>query len=89
MLPLYGVCVEKYLIEKLLGKQKEYEFTLNLIEAIRSLGINLIADGVDDIQFYQCIIQVGFQYASGMYYGKVLNTSDLLEDNSKVNLLYE
>ena len=64
-LPIYGVRIGRWLLKRLEGSRREYEYADGIIHAFLAISIEVIADGIDDSVMREHARQIGIQSGRG------------------------
>ena len=76
-LPISEVKVDRAFISELLHDAEKQRIMKGVIEAAQSLGLRLIAEGVETAEEVRCITALGGRIAQGFYYSRAIPFEDL------------
>ncbi len=77
--PFKTIKLDLKLVKKTADEDKIKKILNNIVNLAVSLGIEVIAEGIETIAEFEEIKKMGCQYVQGFYYSKPLNEVDLLE----------
>jgi diguanylate cyclase (GGDEF)-like protein len=78
MLPINSLKIDKSFIENLMLEQKNYQLLKSIILMGKELNMHVIAEGIEDINRYNRLLEMGCEFGQGYYFSKPLKVSDLL-----------
>ena len=76
-LPINTLKIDKSFIDTVLSDSATRVITESIVEMVKSLGFESIAEGVEDEQQYKYLHAIGCDVIQGFYLGKPLPSSDM------------
>jgi diguanylate cyclase (GGDEF)-like protein len=78
-LPIDIVKIDKSFVEEIATNQQSREFFEAMVKLIQTLGMRSIAEGVEEEEQYELILQAGCNGAQGFFFSRPLDASPLHE----------
>lgn len=78
-MPIKTLKVDKSFVDEICSKHKDYQITGSIIDMVRNLGIKTVVEGVESIEQYNILSDLGCDYIQGFLMSKPLSASDAME----------
>ncbi|MCM1524870.1 MAG: EAL domain-containing protein [Ruminococcus sp.] len=78
-MPIKTLKVDKSFVDEICSKNKDYQITGSIIDMVRNLGIKTVVEGVESIEQYNILRDLGCDYIQGFLMSKPLSATDAME----------
>jgi len=78
-LPIDKIKIDKSLIVDLLDNKDSFDMANIIIAVSKSMGVDIIAEGIETQQQADTLYQIGCRYAQGYYYGKPMSSEEIIK----------
>jgi EAL domain-containing protein (putative c-di-GMP-specific phosphodiesterase class I) len=78
-LPLTEIKIDKSFVQSMTGHRKEAAIVRAVIDFGRELGLRVVAEGVEDSQTREALLDAGCRVAQGWYYAKPMPADEFTE----------
>lgn len=77
--PLHRLKIDRSFITSLLHEDATEAVIRSMIDLSRSMGINVVAEGIEELAQHQCLQDMGCHYGQGYFYAKPMPEMQLIE----------
>jgi diguanylate cyclase (GGDEF)-like protein len=87
-LPVQEVKIDRSFVTSMAIDAEDASIVCAVVELAHSLGLNVVAEGVEDRDVMQQLIKLGCEYAQGYYFSRPLPADRLIEAIAQIETLY-
>ncbi|MDF2502657.1 GGDEF domain-containing phosphodiesterase [Clostridium sp.] len=77
-LPIDGIKIDKSFVDRIHYSKKEFIIVKNIINLANEMGLEVVAEGVEEIEQLECLSTVNCHKIQGYFFGKPVNSEKVL-----------